>query len=184
MRTVNTKGERCKTQTQQECRRVLGLLTAVGSRGMCPVAEAAGFYSASMLGVMASLQVTMAAYGCSTRLSWADTQSWRVLLEPYSIVIVKQPGVNCRVNGGAFGEESGGVRPCCSKWDPSISLARTVSLGLWVSNMEEAEGLADNQVRYCEPDPCGPQRCAGQLGGGSPEEVSWRRHTAEQGRVR
>lgn len=49
-----------------------------------------------------------------------------------------------------------------AKWDPSTYLARTVSLGLWVSN-EGTEGLADNQVRYHEPDPCRLQKCAGEL---------------------
>lgn len=34
MRIVNTKGGRCLTLTQQECWRILGLLTAVESQGI------------------------------------------------------------------------------------------------------------------------------------------------------
>lgn len=61
-------------------------------------------------------------------------------------------------------------------------MARTVLLGLWVSNKRGGE-LADNQVMYHEPDPYRLQLCVGELGGGSPEKVAWQKDPAEQGRV-
>lgn len=94
--------------------------------------------------------------------------------------------MSCRGNGGRFREERGDALVCkktlVQSVGPSPTLARIVSLGLWVSNKGEGE-LADNQVMYHKPDPYRLRICVGELGGGSPEKVAWQRNPAEQGRV-